>query len=470
MDAFVTRRKRKCSDSSFSSPLPATQLTTQPTTQSTHEESTDVKLAILSSLHPTIDQETLLDILLAHDGDVEATSRTFRARLPRKPGTGNTVAAQSSLRSFAVSSASPDLSSQSKRAKLLSRKGATLHLYDPVDISEHTPCTIIHNLLPIEEANSLLKELLEESKSFEKITFKLFDNVVSSPHTSSFYVGSYEELQEQKYEYVYNGSKLTDVRTLTPQLERVKARVQEAVNREIQERIQTRYGGKKLKYQSPKPWTPNAAFVNCYNGPQESVGWHSDHLTYLGPRAVIGSLSLGVTREFRVRRILPQDDAVANDPDSSGKSNNNSSNPDLAGQIAIHLPHNSLLVMHADMQEEWKHSVSPAQAIDPHPIAGNRRINITYRHYRDGFHPRNTPRCPCGVPVVLRVVNKKRENWGRYFWMCHAGNVPGKEACEFFRWAEFDQDGEPLGVQLKQDGVKREGLTQEGLKPEKGTG
>jgi hypothetical protein len=49
--------------------------------------------------------------------------------------------------------------------------------------------------------------------------------------------------------------------------------VQEAVNREIQERIRTNYGGKKLKYQSPKPWSPNAAFVNCYNGPQESVGW-----------------------------------------------------------------------------------------------------------------------------------------------------------------------------------------------------
>ncbi|EAQ88072.1 hypothetical protein CHGG_04691 [Chaetomium globosum CBS 148.51] len=469
MDAFVTRKKRKCSDSSISvSVTPRPQVGTEESShQFNNEESTDVKLAILSSLHPAIDQETLLDILLAHDGDVEATSRTFKARLPKKPGTGSTVAAQSSLRSFAVNSADPELPSQPKRAKLLSRKGATLHLYDPVDISEHTPCTIIHNFLPAEEANALLKELIEESKSFEKITFKLFDNVVSSPHTSSFYVGSYEEMQEQKYEYVYNGSRLTDVRTLTPQLERVKARVQETVNREIQERIQTHYGGKKLKYQSPKPWNPNAAFVNCYNGPQESVGWHSDHLTYLGPRAVIGSLSLGVTREFRVRRILLQDDPVANDANPS--STNNSNNPDRGGQIAIHLPHNSLLVMHADMQEEWKHSITPTQAIDPHPVAGNRRINITYRHYRDGFHPRNTPICPCGVPVVLRVVTKKRENWGRYFWMCHAGNVPGKEACEFFRWAEFDDDGEPLV--MKQDGGgKKEGLLvqHEGSKPDKG--
>ena len=198
MDAFVTRKKRK------SSPEPVP------------EESTDVKLAILSSLHPAIDQETLLDILLAHDGNVEATCETLKARptprLPRKPGTGgNAVAAQSSLRSFAVTSAGSDSSSPSapKRTKLLARKGATLHLYDPQDISEHTPCTIIHNFLPADDANSLLRELLEESKSFEKITFKLFDNVVSSPHTSSFYVGTHKELQEQRHEYVYNGSRMT---------------------------------------------------------------------------------------------------------------------------------------------------------------------------------------------------------------------------------------------------------------------
>ncbi|KAL2167386.1 hypothetical protein VTG60DRAFT_1336 [Thermothelomyces hinnuleus] len=459
MDAFVTRKKRKSDDH-----VPAVGPSVD---DDESEESTDLKLAILSSLHPTVDQETLLDILLAHDGNVEATSQTIKARLPRKPGPGSTVVAQSSLRSFAVSTAGIDPSPSPKRAKVLSRKGATLHLYDPVDISEHTPCTVIHNFLPAEEANSLLKELLEESKTFEKSTFKLFDNVVSSPHTTGFYVGSYKELQQQKHEYVYNGSRMTDVRTLTPRLERVKARVQEAVNREIQERIRTRYGGKKLNYQSPGPWTPNAAFVNCYNGPMENVGWHSDQLTYLGPRPVIGSLSLGVTREFRVRRILPQDDAgtSAEPRDQSNNNNNNdnsnsNSNADLTGQIAIHLPHNSLLVMHAEMQEEWKHSIAPAQAIDPHPIAGNRRINVTYRHYRAAFHPRNTPRCPCGIPAVLRVVTKKRENWGRYFWMCHAGNVPGKEACDFFRWAEFDEDGNPPGV--ARDGPMEEAVDREG--------
>jgi hypothetical protein len=96
------------------------------------------------------------------------------------------------------------------------------------------------------------------------------------------------------------------------------------------------------------------------------------------------------------------------------------------------------------MQEEWKHSISPAQAIDPHPISGNRRINITYRDYKKSLHPKFTPRCKCNVPTVLRVVQRKKENWGRYFWMCYAGNVPGKEGCNFFEWAEFDEDGNPV--------------------------
>jgi hypothetical protein len=224
------------------------------------------------------------------------------------------------------------------------------------------------------------------------------------------------------------------VRQITPQLSKVKSKVQDAVNREVQQRIKARYpNGKKLKYQSPKPWVPNAAFVNCYNGPQESVGWHSDHLTYLGPRAIIGSLSLGVAREFRVRRILPKD-----------SENNHVDDPDGEGQISIHLPHNSLLVMHAEMQEEWKHSVSPARSIEPHPIAGNARINVTYRDYKANMHPRHTPRCKCNIPCVLRVVQKKKDNHGKYFWMCHAGNIPGKESCPFFEWAEFDDDGNPL--------------------------
>ena len=211
--------------------------------------------------------------------------------------------------------------------------------------------------------------------------------------------------------------------------------VEQTVNLEIQRRIHSFYpNSTKLQHQSPDPWRANTAFVNCYDGPQQHVGYHADQLTYLGPRAVIGSLSLGVAREFRVRRIHAED---AQHRKADG------SLADAQGQIAIHLPHNSLLVMHAEMQEEWKHSIAPAQAIDPHPVAGRKRLNITYRFYKENLHPRYTPRCTCGVTAVLRCATRKKESRGRYMWMCHANYVPGQDGCSFFQWAEFDDDGEP---------------------------
>ena len=78
------------------------------------------------------------------------------------------------------------------------QKGRTLHLYDPDDIAALTPCTIIHNFLPAALANDLLAELLAESASFGRSSFKLFDRVVSSPHTSCFYVQDHDELRRQQ--------------------------------------------------------------------------------------------------------------------------------------------------------------------------------------------------------------------------------------------------------------------------------
>jgi hypothetical protein len=195
MESFLKRKKRK-----LSPPPPA------PSSQD-EEESTDVKLAMLSSLHPTIEQEVLLDVLLAYDGSVSQASSAFQTRHLAKKARGH-LGAQTSLKSYAIASTSDERASPTKK-KPVAKKGTTIHLFDPEDIAEHTPCTIIHNFLPQDEANDLLKELLEESKSFEKITFKLFENVVASPHTSSFYVEGYDEIQQQKTDYLYNGATLT---------------------------------------------------------------------------------------------------------------------------------------------------------------------------------------------------------------------------------------------------------------------
>ncbi|EMC95676.1 hypothetical protein BAUCODRAFT_498823 [Baudoinia panamericana UAMH 10762] len=443
MEVFVSRKRQRLSSE-------AEPVKEQTLGEAAEGESTDFKLAILASLHLDRSQEILLDYLLAYDGSVERASSALALPAmmdsPRKPPAANGY--QSSLSSFARPSSDEAVKVGTKKA--LTKKGKTLHLYAPEDVEAHTPCSIIHNFLPQAEADALLKELLVEAPRFRKETFQLFDKTVESPHTMRFYVDSLEELQTQKTAYVYNGSYVPDVAQTTPEMLKVSARVRDAVNDEIQRRVHgSTSDGVKLKFQSPDEWKPNASFVNCYDGARESVGYHSDQLTYLGPRAVIGSLSLGVAREFRVRKIVPQ----AQDGSSA----------DTQGQIAIHLPHNSLLVMHAEMQEEWKHAVAPAQTIDPHPLAGNKRLNVTYRCYKEYLHPKYTPKCKCGVPTVLRCVQKRAATRGRYMWMCHSGYTPGQKGCTYFVWGEFDEDGKPPWAEGYKGNVNTPALPAEGM-------
>ncbi|CAG8258347.1 unnamed protein product [Penicillium olsonii] len=447
MDAFVSRKRRRVSQDD------------EPSDPST-EESTDVKLAILMSLFPDIKQDELLDILVSCEGSVEAASSTISTQGPaaeiltsKKRAVAGSLGTQTSLSSHVFTTAEdgtlkPINETGIKKKTPPTRKGKTLHLYSPEDIAAYTPCTIIHNFLSPEEANKLLLELLEESKYLTRSTFQLFSRSVQSPHTHAVYVSTPEEQQQQISEYTYGGTYSSNVRQATPNLRSVSRQVQTVVNGEIEKRIRDVYpNGKKLQYQSSKEWKPNAAFVNCYDGPTENVGYHSDDLTYLGPHPVIGSLSLGVSREFRIRRMVAQDDDESKEnesTDSNVRNQNAAARADLQGQISIHLPHNSLLVMHAEMQEEWKHCIAPAQSIVPHPVSGNRRINITYRWYRDSLHPRYTPRCKCGQHAILRCAHRKHETRGRYMWMCYAGYTPGNEGCSFFQWAEFDDDGDPV--------------------------
>lgn len=433
MDAFVSRKRSRSS-----SEEPKRLVDNAPPGS---QDETDFKLALLSSLAPEVEHTVLLEALLAHDGNVDTAAAALAddASLssPRKKSRMNAATGyQASLSSFNITAT--DANGQARALKPLTKKGRTLHLYSPEDIEQHCPCSLIHNFLPADLANALTEELVDESPTYYTDTFKLFDRVVTSPHTFCFYVHDLEEAERQKSEYTYNGALVEDVRASLPFMKQASVLVEDAVNREIARRVKDFYpDGKKLQYMSRDNWQPNTAFVNCYDGGAQNVGYHSDQLTYLGPRAIIGSLSLGVSREFRVRKISVKDEEVVKG------STADETRADSEGQIAIHLPHNSLLVMHAEMQEEWKHSIAPALSITPHPLAANKRLNITYRFYRDYLHPKFTPKCKCDIPCALRCVQRKKGTRGRYCWMCHANYSPGKDGCGWFEWAVFDGDGRP---------------------------
>lgn len=211
MEAFISRKRRDISPLSHEPPKGFLSSKHNPKIdESGEEESTDVKLATLASLYPSVTQEALLESLIKADGSVTAVCETFDASScavsPQK-GSKRGIGHQTSLAAFRK--LDDTQLSASKKLRTLTRKGQTLHLYTPEDIAIHTPCSIIHNFLPAGEAAMLLEELLEAAPTFEKQIFKLFDNVVQSPHSASFYVDSLEEQTRQKTEYLYNGSFLT---------------------------------------------------------------------------------------------------------------------------------------------------------------------------------------------------------------------------------------------------------------------
>jgi alkylated DNA repair dioxygenase AlkB len=333
MDSFVSRKRKEAEEHGD---------TKAPSKTSDDDTDTDTKIAILASLLPEFDQSLLLDALVGANGSIEEAMISLTGsrenaveatqQSAKKP---RTIGYQSSLSKYGVRVPTEQAPATSR----LTKRGQTLHLFDPDDVAAHTPCSIVHNFLPPREADALLEELLEEAKTFSRASFRIFENIVQSPHSACFYVESIEERRRQQTEYLYNGGYLEDIRQITPQMSAVAPKVKDAVNKEIVKRIKTHYPDqKKLKHQYPGTWLPNAAFVNCYAGGAESVGYHSDQLTYLGPRSVIGSLSLGVARQFRVRKIVPPDEEEVTK--TGGRSQ-----ADEQGQIAIHLPHNSLLVM-----------------------------------------------------------------------------------------------------------------------------
>lgn len=207
MEGFVSRKRKLSPENHRSTSPPIGKNNIDPSSIPNDNDSTDFKLAMLSSLHPHMEQQVLLDILLACNGSLEETLASLRTpdNSPRKSAAAGY---QSSLSSFIASNPLDDSGNPSKRSKLLSKKGKTLHLYSPEDVAAHTPCSIIHNFLSPEDANALLLELLQEAPTYERMTFKLFDNVVQSPHTACFYVEGSREQTIQKNEYIYNGARI----------------------------------------------------------------------------------------------------------------------------------------------------------------------------------------------------------------------------------------------------------------------
>ena len=166
-------------------------------------------------------------------------------------------------------------------------------------------------------------------------------------------------------------------------------------------------------------WEPTVAFGNRYDGGQEHVGYHSDFLMTMGPRPIIAGLSLGATREFRLRREAT----------------------DYAPSRVVCMPaeHNSLIVMSRDCQEEWKHSVAKTSSVPFHAVAGETRFSLTFRRNRPEFSQAATRNCNCGKPAALKCAK------GRYYYTCCMAGGDASQKCSYYaRSAVAQQEADRL--------------------------
>lgn len=118
---------------------------------------------------------------------------------------------------------------------------------------------------------------------------------------------------------------------------------------------------------SPLPWTPaiqevrevaerlagttfNSVLLNLYRHGNDGVSWHADDEAELGAGPIIGSVSLGATRRFVLRR-----------------------KEEHATKVEYVLGHGDVLVMAGSVQREWEHQVPKTSR------RVNARVNLTFR-------------------------------------------------------------------------------------------
>jgi len=96
------------------------------------------------------------------------------------------------------------------------------------------------------------------------------------------------------------------------------------------------------------------ALANLYRDGSDRMGWHRDDEALLGPKPPVVSLSLGASRDFKMR------------PRGGGPAH------------TLPLLHGSVLLMEAGCQDHWEHALPPRKRVH------GPRVNLTFRPLAQG--------------------------------------------------------------------------------------
>lgn len=337
----------------------------------------DEKLSLLCLYYPDYERDALKGLLLLCSGDVEKTRELLSGPKPKKR-----------QHTF-----------QAPIAKRVAKTNlAKITLLGPKDVEAHLGkyASFYPNFFDKSLADALLDELVEKKDRFYSTEFHLFGNKCRLHHG----VATFAAPDSERPEMVYNGLRMRDPIPYSPDFAAAAEKIEAHVDKVMRNKP-------KLPFQRKERWRSEYCVANYYEKLDNHLDWHSDRLSHIGPHNYIASVLLGSTRVFRLRH-------------ASGKG----------PTFEIPLPHNSLFLMHAGCQEEYKHCVSSmSKSIQLHPKVGSSRFSLTFRHYPAEFIKR-LPKCKCNIGMVLR-----RSREGRYFWLCES--VYQNKECGTFHWADF---------------------------------
>jgi len=292
------------------------------------------------------------------------------------------------------------------------------------DIEKLCPMTLVRDVLPTNIASSLLEQLERDSVNWKQgkwitfgkehiiprrtATYNLVPLSESSQSTVTRDAGRVERSVSQDNEE--DDEYMDEHRPISAELQQAAKYVTEHVQKHCPWAVTNQNKG----------WMPTFAFGNRYANGQDCVGWHSDHLTPLGPRPIIVGLTLGAGRRFEMRQQTNIE--ITNKKDTTCR------------HVSVFLPHNSLCIMWNDAQESWQHSV-PRMSDDgilKHPKVGTVRISLTFREKRKIPGLGN---CYCGRPTALRAKD------GKYYLFCRPYGKDKHKTCGFWEpcpWAEAE--------------------------------
>lgn len=189
-----------------------------------------------------------------------------------------------------------------------------------------------HNLLPFDGAVQDYGCILTLQQSQQYLDYFLqhlawqHDNVFlfGKQHMTSRKIAWYGDAN---YRYEYSGS-LKQAQAWQPALLRLKNHIEQVVGH-----------------------TFNSCLANLYADGSQGMGWHSDDEPTLGTHSVIASLSFGATRKFSFKHKRSAD------------------------KVDLMLHSGQLIVMRAETQLHWKHTLMKStQVHEP-------RINLTFRNF-----------------------------------------------------------------------------------------